>query len=275
MKIDAHQHFWQYNPEEYSWLTDEMAKIRKDFSPEDLEPVLEKNGIDGCVVVQVRQSEEETQQLLEYAAEHEFIKAVVGWVDLTADNVEDRLEYFSQQPLFRGIRHTVWDERGEFMEAPEFQRGISGLKKFGLSYDILAFDEQLGAALNLVKNFPEQVFVLDHMGKPVVNGAPSKEWKNNIAELGKQPQVYCKLSGLFTQVEGYDWKKAHLSPYLDVVLEAFGTDRLMFGSDWPVSLVATSYDEGLEFLHNYFRNFSEEEKAAIFGLNAARGYKLQ
>jgi L-fuconolactonase len=262
MKIDAHQHFWQYNPEEYSWLTDEMAKIRKDFSPGDLEPVLENNGIDGCVVVQVRQSEEETQQLLEYAAEHDFIKAVVGWVDLAADNVEDRLEYFSQQPFFRGIRHTVWDERGEFMEAPEFQRGISGLKKFDLSYDILAFDEQLGAALNLVKNFPEQVFVLDHMGKPVVNGAPSKE-------------VYCKLSGLFTQVEGYDWKKAHLSPYLDVVLEAFGTDRLMFGSDWPVSLVATSYDEGLEFLHNYFRNFSEEEKAAIFGLNAARGYKLQ
>lgn len=275
LKIDSHQHFWQYDPEKHSWITDEMSEIRRNFSPSDLEPLLRKNGFSGCMAVQVEQCEEETVKLLELANTFDFIKGVVGWVDLSAKNVEDRLELYSRDPSFRGIRHIVWDKRGEFMEDPEFQRGITLLEKFGLTYDILAFDYQLSGAVNLVKDFPNQRFVLDHMGKPVISGAPSAEWRKNIFALASHPKVYCKVSGLVTQVKDFEWKGADLQPYLDVIVGAFGVDRLLFGSDWPVCLSSASYGQVVNLVAEYFNDFTEAEREKIFGRNAVDFYNLK
>lgn len=271
-KIDAHQHFWQYDPQKYSWVPE---GIRRNFFPAELEPLLRKNGFDGCIAVQADQSEEETVKLLEMANTFSFIKGVVGWIDLSAENVEERLELYSRDPALKGVRHTVWDENGEFMTAPAFQNGISQLDDFGLSYDILAFDYQLGAAVELVKAFPSQKFVLDHMGKPQVSEGISKEWRRNIQELGTRENVYCKVSGLVTEAENFSWKKSEFIPFLEVVTEAFGTDRLLFGSDWPVCLSAASYEEVLGIVRDFFQNFSEEEKEKIFGGNAYRFYNLE
>ncbi|MEG9326940.1 amidohydrolase family protein [Salinimicrobium catena] len=268
MMIDSHQHFWQYDPEKYSWVVEDL---RRDFSPEDLQPLLQENGFEGSILVQADQSEEETVKLLELANSQFFIKGVVGWIDLTAENVEERLELYSRDPAFKGVRHTVWDEKGEFMLEPDFQRGIASLKKFDLTYDILAFDYQLSSAVELTKIFPEQSFVLDHMGKPQVSKGVSEEWKRNMIELGSQSNVYCKVSGLVTEAENFSWKEADFHPFLETVATAFGTDRLMFGSDWPVCLSAASYKEVIQVVQEFF---SEEEREKIFGQNAARFYNL-
>ena len=252
MKIDSHQHFWKYDPQTYSWIPDEMKAIRKDFLPTDLEPLLTDNGFDGCIAVQADQSEEETVKLLEIANTFDFVKGVVGWVDLTAENVEERLELYSRDSFFKGIRHTVWDDKGGFMTAPDFQQGIEALQKFELIYEILAFDYQLSSAVELVKKFPEQKFVLDHMGKPMISEGISKEWKKNIQKLGEQPNVYCKISGMFTQIEDFSWKKEDFPPFFEVVQMAFGEDRLLFGSDWPVSTVAVSYEQNIKILESHF-----------------------
>lgn len=275
MKIDSHQHFWKYDPDKYSWISDEMSVIRKDFTPEDIEPLLSKNGFSGCVSVQADQSEAETEELLKLAEQHNFIKGVVGWVDLHAEDVEDRLKYFSKIPFFKGVRHTIWDEKGEFMLAQDFQRGITALGKSGLTYDILAFDYQLGSALKLVRNFPDQKFVLDHMGKPAISANPDKSWIKNIQLLGENKNAYCKVSGLVTEAPGFNWKASDLSPYLDVVVSAFGVDRIMFGSDWPVCLSAASYSEVLGIVEDFFSNYSKIEKEKIFGKNAIDFYNLK
>ncbi|NJY63546.1 amidohydrolase family protein [Salinimicrobium sp. CDJ15-81-2] len=275
MRIDSHQHFWKYDPQRYSWITDEMAEIRKDFTPEDLRPILKENGFSGCIAVQADQSEAETEKLLKLAEQHSFIKGVVGWVDLTAPDVEERLKNFSDHPFFRGIRHTVWDEKGEFMTTPEFQRGIGLLTNLGLSYDILAFDYQLGSAVELVQAFPRQKFVLDHMGKPNISGKPDKEWVNNMHQLGEFGNVWCKISGLVTETKDFSWKKTDFYPFLEVVYEAFGTDRLMFGSDWPVCLSAANYKEVVGVVEEFFSSASKEDKEKIFGTNASEFYNLK
>lgn len=275
MRIDAHQHFWHYDPVEYGWINDSMAAIKKDFLPEDLEPALKANEFEGTVLVQAHQSEVETEFLLKLAEESSFVKAVVGWVDLSSDNVEERLEFFSRNSYFKGIRHTVWDERGEFMTYESFQKGISKLTNFDLSYDLLVFDYQLPGAIDLTSNFPKQRFVLDHLGKPQNSAkGPSEEWKQNVEKLANNRNVSCKLSGLVTETENFNWKKDDFTPFLDVAVEAFGIDRIMFGSDWPVCLSAASYEEVLEIQQNYFRSFSEEEKQKIFGKNAAEFYRI-
>lgn len=249
MKLDSHQHFWNYDPEIYHWIDDSMAKLRRDFKPLDLKPVLEKNEVEGCIAVQADQSERETKFLLEISMHHDFIKAVVGWVDLIAPNVVERLEYYSRNPVLKGIRHTVFDKKGEFMADPGFRNGIDKLQKFGFTYDILVFENQLPEAVQLVKEFPHQAFVLDHMGKPIISSeGPSEIWKRNIEEMGRYDNVYCKVSGIFTQTPGGKWKDCDFTPYLDWVVKIFGTDRLMFGSDWPVCLAAASYEKTLKFL---------------------------
>jgi L-fuconolactonase len=268
MMIDSHQHFWQYDPEKYSWVPE---GIQQDFSPGDLKPLLLEHDFDGCIAVQTHQSEEETVKLLELGNTFPFIKGVVGWVDLTSENVEDRLDLFSRDPSFKGVRHTVWDEKGEFMKDPKFQRGIAALGKFDLTYDILAFDYQLSSAIELVKTFPEQPFVLDHMGKPQMSKGVSQNWRRNILELGSQTNMFCKISGLMTEAENFIWKASDFNPFLETVVTAFGTDRLMFGSDWPVCLSAATYGEVVEIVQEFF---SEEERKKIFGQNAARFYKL-
>jgi len=273
--IDSHQHFWKYNSETYSWIPDEMEVIRRDFTPKDLQPLLIKNGFSGCVVVQADQSEAETEFLLTLAKEHNFIKGVVGWVDLSAPNVEERLKKFSQNPFLKGVRHTVWDEKGEFMTAPDLQRGIGLLANMGLTYDILGFDYQLGSAVELVQTFIRQKFVLDHMGKPKIEGKPGNEWEQNIRKLGECGNVWCKISGLVTETPDFSWKASDFFPFLEVITEAFSPDRLMFGSDWPVCLSAASYEEVVGIVEEFFRNYSKEDKEKIFGRNAAEFYNLK
>lgn len=274
MKIDSHQHFWHYDPVRYSWINDSMEVIQKDFLPEDLQPLLVENGFDGSILVQADQSEEETEFLLKLAQEYFFIKGVVGWIDLTATEVEKRLEHFSKNPFFKGVRHTVWDKRGEFMKEERFQKGISKLAGFDLAYDLLVFDYQIGAAMELVKRFPTQRFVLDHMGKPDISAeSPSEEWKMHIRKLAENKNVSCKLSGLVTAAKDLQ-RKEDIFPFVDVVVESFGTDRIMFGSDWPVCLSAASFNYVLKIQEEYFRNFSKDEKRKIFGGNAARFYRL-
>ena len=275
MRIDSHQHFWKYNANTYSWIPDEMSMIRRDFSPEDLQPVLSKDGFSGCVSVQADQSEAETEKLLKYAEEHDFIKGVVGWIDLESPYVETRLKDFSKNRFLKGIRHTVWDEKGEFLLAPDFQRGISALGTFNLTYDILVFDYQLGAAVELVKAFPEQKFVLDHMGKPNILEEPDREWVENIRKLGECENVCCKISGLVTEAPNFKWKESDFFPFLEVVVSAFGVERLMFGSDWPVCLAAANYLDVVGVVEEFFSSYSEEDKAKIFGKNAVDFYNLK
>ena len=252
-----------------------MAVIIKNFTPEDLQPVLKENGFSGCIAVQADQSETETENLLGLAARHSFVKGVVGWVDLSSPDVEERLEHFAKNSFFKGIRHTVWDEKGEFMTAPDFQRSIGLLANLGLSYDILAFDYQLASAVELVQAFPRQKFVLDHMGKPRISGKPDKEWVQNIRKLGEFGNVWCKLSGLVTETKNFRWKATDFSPFLDVVAESFGTARLMFGSDWPVCLSAGKYSEVVGVVEEYFSSASKDDKEKIFGGNAAEFYNLK
>lgn len=275
MKIDSHQHFWKYNPQTYSWIPNEMAEIRRDFTPEDLQPLLKNCGFSGCVAVQADQSEAETERLLKLAVQYDIIKGVVGWVDLESEDVEDRLKHFSKNAFLKGIRHTVWDEKGKFMTAPNFRRGIALLANLGLTYDILAFDYQLNSAVELAQAFPRQKFVLDHMGKPEIFGGPHKEWEKNITQLGECGNVWCKISGLVTEAPDFSWKISDFFPYLEIVTKAFGADRLMFGSDWPVSLSAASYKEVVDLVEEFFGNYSKEDRKKIFGHNTAKFYNLK
>ena len=275
MKIDAHQHFWNFDKQRYSWIDDSMAAIQKDFLPKDLEVILKENKFDGCIAVQADQSIVESEYLLDLAAKNDFIKGVVGWVDLTSGNVEKDLERFSTDLKFKGIRHTLYDKEGEFMHDKSFLRGISRLKQFNFTYDILAFDYQLKGAVALSNSLPEQAFVLDHMGKPQVSRKVNRDWIFNIQELAKNPNVYCKLSGLVTETEAFQWDVDQIHPFLDVVVDAFGVDRLIFGSDWPVCLVAASYEQVLKIIQSYFSEFDAETQQKIFGINAWNFYNLQ
>ena len=274
LKIDSHQHFWRYDPIRYSWIDGSMEKIQQDFLPQDLEPVLKKHQMDGCIAVQADQSEEETKFLLKLAEENLFIKGVVGWVDLSSPEVADRLEYWSKNPLLKGLRHTVYDREGEYLLDPHFQKGIARLKDFKLTYDLLVYDYQLPGAIKLAQKFPEQPFVLDHLAKPQVSQGVTPEWRRNIEELASYPNVCCKLSGLVTETENFKWEAEQFTPFLEIVYNAFREERLMFGSDWPVNLVASSYSETLKIVENYFSTEGEEVCSKIFGRNAARFYNL-
>ena len=260
MKIDAHQHFWKFNPVRDAWIDDSMQIIRKDFLPQDLKPILEANTIDGCIAVQADQSENETDFLLQCAKENPFIKGVVGWVDLLSDTIEERLEHYSKNNILKGIRHIVQAEANDFMLRKDFQNGISKLQQFNLTYDILVFPPQLEAAIALVNKFPNQKFVLDHIAKPYIKDAKIDDWKINISTLAKAPNVYCKASGMVTEADLKQWKLSDFQPYLDVVFEAFGIDRIMYGSDWPVCLLAAEYQEQLNIVQDYIKTFSNKSK---------------
>ena len=274
MIIDSHQHFWKYNPIRDHWIDDTMKVIRKDFLPKDLKLILDDNKVDGCIAVQADQSEEETIFLLECAKENLFIKGVVGWVDLKAKNVEERLEYFSENNLFKGVRHIVQAEKDDFILRKDFQNGISKLEKFGLTYDILVYPKQLSATIKLVKEFPLQPFVLDHIAKPKISENLDKQWLTHIQDLAMYQNVCCKISGLFTETEDFKWRESDFAPFLDAVVDAFGVDRILFGSDWPVCLLAVEYKKTLEIITNYFQEYSSEDKAKIFGGNAIRIYNV-
>ena len=274
MTIDSHVHFWKYSKESYPWIDNNMKILQKDHLPIHLQPTLDRNGMDGVIAVQADGSELETLFLVELAKTNSLIKGVVGWVDLQAANVEDRLQYFSQFPVIRGYRHIVQSEPDDFMAGAGFRRGIQALQPFGYSYDILIYPSQLPAATELARDFPQQVFILDHCAKPDIKRREMENWKLGIEKLAANPNVYCKLSGLFTEAKWKEWSAGDFYPYLDVVFQNFGTDRLLFGTDWPVMLVSGIYVQWKSLIEKYMENMLPEEKEAVFGGNAERVYRL-
>lgn len=274
MIIDSHQHFWKYDPVRDTWIDTSMDSIRKDFLPKDLLPILKENKIDGCIAVQADQSETETEFLLQCAEKNPFIKGVVGWVDLTANNLEERLEYYASNSLFKGVRHIVQAENDDYLLRDDVQNGIGKLLKYDLAYDILVFPNQLPSAIAIVEAFPNQKFILDHIAKPTISKAISEIWVHNIKQLSTHKNVYCKLSGMVTETINFKFKEDDFKPYIDVIFKAFGPDRIMFGSDWPVCLLAANYDKVLKIVNDYLENQSIEVKNNILGKNAIKIYNL-
>jgi L-fuconolactonase len=274
-RIDAHQHFWQYDPSRHIWMTDEMPVLKKDFLPNDLWPHLAECGFGGCVTVQADQSEAENSFLLQLSAQHRFIEGIVGWVDFRATNVEERLQYYRQFPKIKGFRHVLHDEaQRDFMLRPDFMRGISQLKKQDYTYDILIFTDQLAYTLDFIKAFPEQAFIIDHIAKPLIKQQIMGEWAEYMVKIASFDHVFCKISGLVTEADWKGWKKEDFTAYLDIVVEAFGTDRIVYGSDWPVCQLAASYQAQFDIVKDYFSSFSKTEQDKFFGGNAVRFYGL-
>ncbi|WP_343328581.1 amidohydrolase family protein [Polaribacter staleyi] len=275
MVIDSHQHFWKYEPVKHSWIDDDMKVIRKDFLPADLQKVYQQNNIDGCVAVQADQTLEETDFLLDLADKNDFIKGIVGWVDLRAANIDKVLEKYSKYKKLKGFRHVVQGEPDHnFLLRPDFLRGIAALKKYDFTYDILVFPHQLGAVLEFVKRFPNQKFVIDHIAKPYIKDGLYEGWAVLMQEIAKQKNVFCKVSGIITEADYKSWTQAELQKYLEVVFTAFGTNRILFGSDWPVCLVAGNYGQVKEIVTNFISKYSESAQAAILGENAIKFYNL-
>jgi L-fuconolactonase len=276
MIIDAHQHFWQYDPVRHAWIDDTMQRIRRDFLPPELESIYRSIGVDGCVAVEADQSENETRYLLGLADEYSFIKAVVGWVDLRADlrTLEERLEFFSGFTRLAGFRYLLQAEEPERMLESSFIRGIGALKKFGYTFDLLIYPRHLDAALKLVRRFPDQPFVVDHLAKTDIKKNVMEPWTSRIRMLGEMDNVWCKVSGMVTEADWNRWETEDLLPWLDHVFVVFGTQRLMFGSDWPVCLLAGTYERVYSAVANYVDSLSGEERRNVMGLNAARFYSI-
>ena len=275
MKIDAHQHFWIYTPETQGWIDDSMAVLKRHFLPQHLKRELENNGFDGSVAVQAPQTLEETRWLLDLAAKNPFIKGVVGWVDLRGKDARRQLAEFAKNPKFKGVRHIAQAEPDDqFLVGKEFTEGISVLRELGLTYDILVFPRQLQAAVELARKFPNQPFVLDHIAKPEIKAGNMSPWQKSIKELAKNPNVYCKLSGMTTEADWKEWDPSDFAPYLEVVIKAFGPQRLMIGSDWPVCLLAGDYFSAVKIVKGYISYMSQSDQDAILGGNAMKFYKL-
>ncbi|WP_342572840.1 amidohydrolase family protein [Paenibacillus sp. FSL R5-0749] len=275
MKLDAHQHFWEYSIAEYGWIGEEMKAIRQSFLPHDLEPILTQSGMDGCIAVQARQSLTETEWLLQLADQYEFIKGVVGWVDLCSDDVRNQLELLASNPVLKGVRHVIQDEPDlQYVLREDFQRGISLLKEYDLAYDLLVSKEQLPYAVDLVKAFPEQRFVLDHLAKPDIKSGILSPWQEALESLAAQPNTYCKLSGIVTEADWASWTPSDFTSYLNIAIEAFGAERLMFGSDWPVSNLAASYSEVYGLIKTHIQSLSESEQQMILGGTCAAFYQI-
>ena len=275
MRIDSHQHFWHYEPEKHAWIDDEMAAIRRDFTPADLQPTLAANGIDGCVAVQADQTTAETDFLLGLAGEHDFIRGVVGWIDLRADDLPARLEAYADARKLVGWRHVVQGEPDPlFLLRPDFLRGIETIGRAGYTYDILIFPHQLVSSLELVRRFPDQKFVIDHLAKPYAKLGYFEGWAAGLRAVAAYENTYCKLSGLVTEADYRNWTTEQLLPYLELALEWFGPERVMFGSDWPVSRVAAEYSQLVDLVERATSWCSAAERAAIFGGNAVKFYGL-
>ncbi|HTQ96673.1 MAG TPA: amidohydrolase family protein [Candidatus Acidoferrum sp.] len=278
MRIDAHQHFWVYDPKEYGWIDESMKVIRRDFLPADLKPELEQRGFRGCVAVQARQSLEETRWLSQMAADAPFILGVVGWVDLRSKAIRAELKEIAKETKLVGVRHIVQSEPDDrFLLGEDFLHGVECLEEFGLTYDILIYEKHLPVAAEFVEKFPRQRFVLDHLGKPPIKEGRLQPWTKGIRELAKFPHVYCKLSGLVTEADWRLWTPEQIAVYLDVAFECFGPQRLMIGSDWPVCLVAGSYSRTIAVVEKYLEaaSLTPEARENVLGENARRFYGLK
>lgn len=275
MKIDAHQHFWIFDPVRDSWINDSMAIIRRDFLPDDLEPILIENGFVGCIAVQADQNEEQNDFLLGFAEEYRFIKGVVGWVDLQNPAVEDTLIRYLEKTKLKGFRHILQGEKQrDFMLNKAFMNGISLLSKYNFTYDILIYPDQIKFSERLVRSFPNQKFIIDHLAKPPIKSRKNEDWEKDIKAIAKHENVFCKVSGMTTEADYQHWKTEEFTPYLDTVFDAFGIERLLYGSDWPVCNVAGGYKKALSVVENYTQQLSENEKLLFFGENASSFYNL-
>lgn len=273
-RIDAHQHFWKFDPVRDSWIDESMQKIQRNFLPDDLLPLLIENKFQGCIAVEAHQSEEQTNFLIDLASKNDFIKGIVGWVDLRSSTVSERLHHFSQHEIIKGFRHVVQAEADDFMDRKDFRNGIVALAEFGFIYEILIFHRQLPAAIDLVNRFPNQKFIIDHIAKPDIKSGNIDSWKKNMDEIAKADNVFCKVSGMVTEANWYSWKPEDLKPYLDVVFENFTTERVVFGSDWPVSDLAAKYSEVVETSEQYLSQFTAIEQNKFWFENANSFYKL-
>lgn len=273
--IDAHQHFWHFQADEYAWIGDELSLLRRDFLPEELAAIYQKNGVRGCVAVEARGSETENAFLLELAEKHDFIKGIVGWMDVRFPDLENRLLAYADQPKIKGFRYNAQVEADvNFLLRPAWLKGMGVLGQFDYSFDLLVFPHQLGAALEVVRRFPRQRFVLDHLAKPYIKEGFIDGWKAQLKALAQLPNVWCKVSGLVTEADWNKWQYEDLLPYLDAAFDAYGTNRLMFGSDWPVSLLAAPYEKVKGVLDRYLLHYSEEEQQRIWASNAKECYQL-
>ena len=273
-RIDAHQHFWRYSPHTHGWINDSMGVLKHHFLPADLQPLLKRRGYDGCVAVQAEMTVAESHWLLDLADQHPFIRGVVGWVDLCATDVATALASLARRPKLRGIRHIVQAEPDDFMLRPDFQRGIAALASYGLTYDILVYHRQLPAALSLVERFPGQNFVIDHVAKPDIKAGLRHPWAPHMRALARHPNVFCKASGMVTEADWYAWTPAQLEYYLDVVFDAFGPERVMIGSDWPVCTLAADYDRTMAVVEEYVATLPTKAAEAVLGGTAARFYGI-
>ncbi len=275
VRIDSHQHFWHYASATHGWITDEMKVLQRDYLPADLKKTLDTNAVAGCVSVQAAQTEQENQFLLDQADKHAFIRGVVGWVDLQDEAVKEQLAGWAQHPKFVGVRHIIQDEADDhFLARPAFLRGVRLLSEFNLTYDLLIREDQLPAARSFVDQLPDAQLVVDHLAKPRIAAHELSPWKENIQALAERPNVHCKLSGLVTEADWSNWQPSDLYPYLDVVVEAFGAERVMVGSDWPVCLLAASYARVQAAMDQYFASFTTAEQTRVFGQNAIDFYQL-
>jgi L-fuconolactonase len=274
MTIDSHHHFWKYSAQEYGWIDDARSSIRCDFLPPDLEREIQAADVDGVVSVQARQTPEETDWLLAMADEYSFIRGVVGWLPLASAEVGVLIERYAAHPKMKGVRHVVEAEPDGFLDGVEFNRGIAEIKN-QFVYDVLIEARQLEEAVRFVDRHPKQIFVLDHIAKPPIKSGVLQPWQSQITELARRENVFCKVSGMTTEAEYSGWTPKQLQPYFDVVLSAFGPQRLLFGSDWPVCLVATEYSRWAQTVREWTQSLSQTEQAAIMGENAQRVYDLE
>ncbi|MDA1264261.1 MAG: amidohydrolase family protein [Planctomycetota bacterium] len=276
MRIDAHQHFWDYDPERYGWITEDMQVLATDYGPEELKPHLDEHGLDGSVVVQARQDLDETRWMLGLTEKFGFLKGVVGWVDLRSPELGGQLDELCAHDKLVGVRHVVQDEPDErFLLREDFCAGVAQLAARGLVYDVLIYPQQLPAALEFTARFPEQPMVLDHIAKPTIGRGELEPWTTQMRELGTRANLTCKVSGMITEARWNDWRPQDFHPYLDVVLEAFGPERLMFGSDWPVCRLSGEYGPMQAIVADYFADLTDDEKSALWGGTAVRAYGLK
>ncbi|TSD62921.1 amidohydrolase family protein [Inquilinus sp. KBS0705] len=275
LKIDSHQHFWVYNPVRDAWITDDMSVIQRDFLPGDLSPVYNEHEISGCVAVQADQSEAENGFLISQANSNNFIKGIVGWVNLKADNIEDRLQYYSTINIVKGFRHVLQAEPDDrYMLDRKFMQGIGLLDAYGFTYDILVKPNHLRYVKDFVVAFPNQCFVIDHIAKPYIKDKVIDGWREEISAIAAYPNVSCKISGMVTEANWTNWTVDDFTPYLDTVFNAFGASRVMFGSDWPVCNVAGEYKGVLNVAGSYVDKLSVNEQELFWAKNAIEFYGL-
>jgi L-fuconolactonase len=275
MRVDSHHHIWRYDPLEYAWIGPDQHILQRDYLPDDLRPLLAASSIDATIAVQARQTLDETRWLLDQASRHPAIGGVVGWAPLTDPRVDAILDEV-HHPALKGVRHILQGEPDDrYMLRDDFNRGIAHLRDRGLTYDVLIFGRHLPHAAAFVDRHPDQVFVLDHIAKPAIDAASfDRDWARGLRELARRPHVVCKLSGVVTEVRGAEWSPALIAPYLETALEAFGADRLLFGTDWPVCLLRCSYATWVDSVTSFIASLSASEQEAIMGGNATQAYRL-